>query len=223
MTSASRLIGREPAFIVLEGLDGVGKSTAARRVADLLGAEFLATPGADLEPVRRLLEPTFEGHPDARMLWYASTVMLASDRIRALRRAGRAAVVDRYFLSTLVYAELRGAGLGLAEVERFLVVPHLTVYLHAPSAVREARMRGRHANTDEDLRTLDPAVDARLDDGFRRLGARAIGGAFHPLLAVADPAQVALDIMALVDNSTGRLTSAPAPRAQTCASNGAKP
>lgn len=214
MTSASRLIGREPAFIVLEGLDGVGKSTAARRVADLLGAEFLATPGADLEPVRRLLEPTFEGHPDARMLWYASTVTLASDRIRALRRAGRAAVVDRYFLSTLVYADLRGAGLGLAEVERTLVIPHLTVYLYAPNAVREVRMRGRHGNTHEDRRTLDPAVDARLDAGFRRLGGRAIAGTFHPLLGVADPEQVALDIVALVENSASRPTSAP--HARTC-------
>ncbi len=69
------------------------------------------------------------------MLWYASTVVRASDRIRGLRRAGRAVVVDRYFLSTLVYAgKLRGASLGLAEVERTLVIPHLTVYLHAPGA-----------------------------------------------------------------------------------------
>lgn len=201
MTVASLLIGGEPAFIAVEGLDGVGKSTIVRLVAELTCAEALATPGADLEPVRRSLEPTFDAHPDARMLWYASTVMLASDRIRALRRAGRAVVVDRYFLSTLVYAELRGASLRLAEVERCLVTPHLTVYLHAPRAAREARMRTRSTNTVEDHRTLEPALDARLDDAFRRLGDRPIAGAFHPLLAVAAPEQIAQDILTLIQKS----------------------
>lgn len=202
MTGASWLIGGEPAVIAVEGLDGVGKSTIVRRVADLMGAETLVTPGADLELTRRALESTFEAHPDARMLWYASTVMLASDRLRALRRAGRSAVVDRYFLSTLVYAELRGASLCLSEVEQRLLVPHVTIYLHAPRAVREARMRVRHTNTNEDRRTLDPAVDARLDDAFRRLGRRPIAGALQPLLAAADPDQVARRIVRLVESST---------------------
>lgn len=201
MTAPSRPLGPTPAVIVLEGLDGVGKSTTARRLADLLDAELLATPGADLEPARSFLEPHLDAHPEARMLWYAATVVRASDRLRALRQAGRAAVVDRYFLSTLAYAELRGASLRLAEVERCLVPPHLTVYLHAPRAAREARMRTRSTNTVEDHRTLDPALDARLDDAFRRLGDRPIAGAFHPLLAVAAPEQIAQDIMALIQNS----------------------
>lgn len=205
MTDASWLIAGEPAFIVVEGLDGVGKSTTVRRVADLIGAEALATPGDDLELARRTLEPTFEEHPDARMLWYASTVMLASDRIHALRRAGRGVVVDRYLLSTLVYGELRGAGLGLAEVERSLEIPHLTVYLHAPRTVREQRIRGRRTATDEDRRTLDPAIDARLDESFRRLGERAVAGMFHPLLAVAGPEEIAHDMMALIVSAGARL------------------
>jgi len=211
VTAPSRPLGPTPAVIVLEGLDGVGKSTTARHLADLLDAELLATPGADLEPARSFLEPHLDAHPEARMLWYAATVVRASDRLRALRQAGRAAVVDRYFLSTLAYAELRGATLGLAEVERALLVPDLTFYLHAPHHVREARLHGRPRNTPEDRRTLAHTADARLHATFHRLGARPIAGCFHPVLAVADPDQVAQTIRVLAALTTSPVTS-PSPR-----------
>ena len=165
-------------FVVFEGLDGVGKSTTARHFAKVIGAEFLATPDRELAEARRLLEPVFEAHPEARMLWYAATVMRVSDRVKGLLRLGRPVVVDRYFLSTLAYAALRGANLGLTEVEGVLVVPDLTVFLYAPLSVRDSRMRLRSLNSTEDRSTLDAAVDAKLERSFRGYAGRPVAGRF---------------------------------------------
>lgn len=167
--------GQAP-FVVFEGLDAVGKSTTASLFAEAIGAELLATPDDELAAARRELEPWFEEHPNARMLWYAATVVRVSDRVAACLREGRPAVVDRYFLSTLAYAELRGATLRLDEVERALVAPDFTVFLHAPVAIRAARMNGRHLQSKEDVRTLDPANDARLERAYRRHAERRVAG-----------------------------------------------
>ena len=40
-------------FIVIEGLDGTGKSTIAKTLATALNAELLATPDASLKKARR--------------------------------------------------------------------------------------------------------------------------------------------------------------------------
>lgn len=189
---------RLPLFAVVEGLDGVGKSVTARRVAEVLGAEHLATPEAELGEARRLLEGAFERHANARMLWYAAAVARASDRIRAHRLAGRAVIVDRYFLSTLAYAQLRAATLELREVERSLEVPDVTVYLHAPRAMRAMRLEGRSINSAEDHRTIDAEVDARLDATFRRLGRRRIAGDFRPVCATGSSDDVVREVIDIV-------------------------
>lgn len=178
VTAAGPRAGR---FVVVEGLDGVGKSTVARELACALGALHLATPDDELREARRLLEPLLDGHANARMLWYAATVMRVSDRVRAARAAGRAIVVDRYILSTLVYGELRGADLQLADVVARLVVPDATIYLHATRACRAARLQGRQDNSCEDARTLVEEADVRLDAAYRRHGARPLAGRFIPI------------------------------------------
>lgn len=168
-------------FIVVEGLDGVGKSTASRLLAQALDAVHLSTPDDELTAARALLEPLLDGHADARTLWYAASVVRASDRVRACLAAGDAVVVDRYFLSTLAYAELRGSRLRLGEVAALLAIPDVTLYLRAPRATRAERMRARRANSAEDARTLAADADDLLDAAFRRHRALPIAGRFVPV------------------------------------------
>ena len=172
---------RRAPFVVVEGLDGVGKSTVASELARRLGADLMASPPDRVAEARRILESVYDGDALARMLWYASTNAAVSTDVGEALRVGRAVVLARYFLSTLVYAGVRGATCGLEELGRHLVIPDVTVYLHARHEVRAGRMGGRGGNGDEDARSLAPDWERALDAGYRSCASHPLAGRFLPL------------------------------------------
>lgn len=97
-------------LIALEGIDGCGKSTQARLLADGLGAHLTFEPG-DTALGRALREVLLHtGAPGAR----AETLLMAADRaqhvdevVEPLLASGRWVVTDRFSGSTLAY---QGAG-----------------------------------------------------------------------------------------------------------------
>ena len=142
-------------FIVIEGLDGTGKSTVAKALAQSLDGTALSTPLDKFKPVRESLEGMYRGDALSRQLFYASTVLNATNEIKHLIRE-TPVVLDRYWLSTQVYHhwKCQGEHLALTEVERKLLVPNLTVYLELPLSVRQQRLSNRAGNTEEDNLTL---------------------------------------------------------------------
>jgi dTMP kinase len=133
-------------FIAFEGGEGAGKSTQARRLAALLGAELTREPGgSDLgERIRRLLldppvatattapaatatatatatgtaELATDLEPRAElMLMLAARAQHVAERIRPALEGGRHVVVDRFSGSTMAYQGF-GRGLPLAAVEQ---------------------------------------------------------------------------------------------------------
>ncbi len=110
-------------FISLEGIDGSGKSTQAKLLAEALGAEALLVrePGGTeaAERIRELLaDPALELDPLAElMLFCAARADLVERVIRPALEAGRNVVSDRFADSTAAY---QGAarGLGMELVER---------------------------------------------------------------------------------------------------------
>lgn len=87
-------------FIVIEGLDGTGKSTIAKTLATALNAELLATPDASLKKARPIIDAAYENQPLARQLFYASSVLHLSEKIKGLMAEEKSVIVDRYWLST---------------------------------------------------------------------------------------------------------------------------
>ena len=156
----------QPLFIVLEGLDGSGKSTLAKKLASLLASEQLATPLRELQGVRKQVDGALDGTPLARVLWYAAQVARVSEQVRQHRQAGRAVVLDRYWLSTLAYARLQGQPLVLPEVGSQLLEPDLTFYLDVRLEIRALRLAQRTSLKQE---TLQPHDQAGLDIAGDRL------------------------------------------------------
>lgn len=169
-------------FISLEGVDGCGKSTQARLLADALraeGREVVLTrepggsPGA--EEIRRLL---VEG---AGERWSAETECLlftAARRdhlertIRPALAAGRIVITDRFADSTRVY---QGAARGdlRAFVDRMHdlaigVEPDLTfvIDLDPTTALGRGTARG---GAEDRFESLGLAFQQRLAQGFRAL------------------------------------------------------
>ncbi|EGQ8984618.1 dTMP kinase [Vibrio alginolyticus] len=154
-------------FIVIEGLDGSGKSTVSKHLAEKLNAKLLTTPGAGFKEVRKQLDTVFEHNPKARQLFYMATVLNVASEAQRFIDSGQNVVVDRYWLSTQVYHHWMSNGqcYTLDEVESELLAPDLTVYLDLPVDERIARINNRNYCTREDKQTLTE----QANDGLRSL------------------------------------------------------
>ncbi|MEZ6019569.1 MAG: dTMP kinase [Planctomycetota bacterium] len=110
-----------PAFLVLDGVDGCGKSTQATRLAEHLRqatgreVEHLREPGTTPvgESLRRLLlDPEVELVPEAEMLLFlAARRTLLHERVAPALAAGRWVVCERFHASTFAYQGVAG-GIG---------------------------------------------------------------------------------------------------------------
>ncbi|MCC0079202.1 MAG: dTMP kinase [Rhodobacter sp.] len=190
-------------FISFEGIDGSGKSTQARQLAERLRARGHAvvltrepggSPGA--EEIRRLV---LEGDPDR---WSAETEILlftAARRdhlertIRPALAAGQIVICDRFADSTRMYQGLsRGDLRALVDQLHGLMIgrePDLTVLIDMDPDIGLARAKGRQG-TEERFEDFGPDLQRRMRAGFRALAAefparfRVIDGA-RPVADVA--------------------------------------
>ena len=110
-------------FISFEGVDGSGKSTQVKLLAERLEAEgfqvevFREPGGTQLsEEVRRLLlDPAQEINPFAEMLLFsAARSQLVEEKIKPGIQAGHVIICDRFFDSTIAY---QGAGRELEQMD----------------------------------------------------------------------------------------------------------
>jgi dTMP kinase len=180
--------GKGGLFISLEGIDGSGKSTQSRRLADWLrsqGRDPVLTrepggaPGA--EEIRRLL---VEGDPDR---WSPETEILLftaarrdhlERRIRPALAAGRDVITDRFADSTRVYqGATRGDLRGLVDDIHARVIgiePDLTLILDMEPEVALTRGLARRSGEDR-FEEFGLPFQKKLRNGFRALATEAPG------------------------------------------------
>ncbi len=164
-------------LIAVEGIDGSGKSTQARLLADALGAVRTHEPGATAlgRSVRALVLEPDGGPVSAR----AEALLMAADRAQHVAEVvapaleeGRWVVTDRYCGSTLAYQGY-GQGLGLDELERLVhwasqgIDADLNVLVDVAPDVAGTR---RSAVPDR-LEKLDAGFHTRVREGYLALAA----------------------------------------------------
>jgi len=140
-------------FVSLEGIDGSGKSTQARLLAEALGPEtvLVREPGGTeaAERVRELLaDPALELDPLAELLLFcAARADLVSRVIAPALEAGRDVVCDRYSDSSVAYqGAARGLGAGqvitLTDIATDGLWPDLTLLLRVDPELGLGRAGG---------------------------------------------------------------------------------
>ena len=213
-------------LITFEGIDGSGKSTQVRLLADALRAEgrtvhVVREPGGTplSEAVRALLlAPTSEIAPNAELLLFSSArAQLVADVIRPALGRGETVLADRFYDSTTAY---QGGGRGLADPEwlgRFHafvtggLAPARTFLVDVPVALAAQRRGGDAARDGADRMEAggDPFFE-RVREAYLAL-ARREPGRIH----VLDGSQPVEALHAQILADTRGLLSAPAPGTAT--------
>ncbi len=168
-------------FVTFEGIDGSGKTTQARLLADALveeGVEVVLTrePGGTPlgEAVRNLVLHGDHVAPWAEAALYtAARAQHVEEVIRPALERGASVISDRYFDSSVAY---QGAGRGLG-VEAVLelnlaavggLVPDWTVLVDIDATAASDRMGGERDRIERD----GLALQERAAEAFRALAAR---------------------------------------------------
>ncbi len=158
-------------FIVIEGLDGAGKSTQVKKIK-----EFFATKGIETEYVHfpRYDSPIYGDmvaeflrgdygsldtvHPKIVALLYALDRQQAAPMINGWLSEGKAVIVDRYVYSNIAYQcaksdkkeELKQWILNLEYGQNKIPEPDLTLFLDVPFSFTTAKLTEEREGDDRD-------------------------------------------------------------------------
>lgn len=201
-------------FITLEGGEGVGKSTQAKRLADALrgrGHDVIETrePGgsAGAEAIRALL---LQGDGDRwtpgaeALLFAAARADHVAKTIRPALAAGKWVICDRFLDSSLAY---QGGADGLGdEAIRALhavgsggLLPDRTLLLELPASTAAIRESTRDGGKRDRFGARDAAYHDAVAESFRRLAAEQ-PERFRSVDARGAPEEVTARLLAALDD-----------------------
>jgi dTMP kinase len=167
-------------FIVIEGIDGVGKSSVAKALAGRLQGVYCCTPSVTLteftrenalsEPIslRSYVDRFAYSAPKTRFLFYLFSVLEASDRIKRLLRS-RDVVCDRYIASTIAYHRTLDPALrDIALDWKSILAPDFEFLLEVDNDEHVKRLTCRAARCDG-LLEQDISFLRKVKEEFRQL------------------------------------------------------
>ena len=197
-------------FIVLEGIDGAGTTTQARKIADFLFEKnknntILLTR----EPyksqfglrVKELLKHDKDPKANARLyaqLFVEDRKFHLTNVILPALREGITVIWDRYMLSTLAYQHWQGIELNLlVEAHQGMPLPDLTLFLDAPPELAFRRRAATGA-------ALDVFEEAGFQEGLKKAYYEAMKS-YAGRLAIIDSALEIKDVFEQVKQEVCRV------------------
>ena len=211
-------------LVVLEGVEGAGKTTQLERLALRLGrhgvtVRTLREPGGTAvgDEIRALLLRPGAAIPPRTeaLLFMASRAALMDEQVRPALGRGEVVLLDRFFLSTYAY-QVDGRGLPEREVREANafatsgIVPDVTVLLTLPVADGLARA-ARRGEADR-MEQADHAFHDRVEGAFARFADEA-WQVLHPECGPLVPVSAAGTVEA-VEERVWRVVVATCPEVQ---------
>jgi len=169
-------------FISLEGIEGAGKTTQTRLLADWLtqkgyGVLITHEPGGTPlgQSLRQLLLHHQLPHRTELLLYAADRATHVTDVLKPALQSNKIVLCDRYTDSTIAYQGW-GRGVEVTLIEQMNQVategltPDLTLWLDVPVAVGLARAKGRGALDQMERESL--AFHERVRQGYQHLNSQ---------------------------------------------------
>jgi dTMP kinase len=210
-------------LISFEGAEGCGKSTQINRLLEELrgrghAVKLVREPGGTPigEEIRHTLKHSTANHAMTAeaelLLMNASRAQLVRETIRPALAAGEIILCDRFYDSTTAYQGY-GRGLNLELVRAVIdfavgeTRPHLTLLLHVPPEVSQARLASRQS-------TL-PFMRDRIEEADRGFFERVTKG--YQVIARAEPNRVKqIDASGSMDTVAAKIWKNLAPLLPSC-------
>lgn len=87
-------------FIALEGVDGTGKSTVTKMLANIIGAKHMRTPSKYFDREREMIEKN--GNQNDKFNFYVKSINAQQEEIEKILKE-KSIICDRYICSTIAY------------------------------------------------------------------------------------------------------------------------
>lgn len=160
-------------FVVIEGIDGVGKSTVARALAEYVHGKYIETPWAPFDAIRQQVDDLRD--LNVRFHYYLSAVIGAGPIIRELTQH-QPVICSRYIYSTLAYHRAMGVCVDYLDLDKLPITkPSIAFLLTATEEVRCERIANREIVTVWDQKMqADAAFRLRVQEEYSRFRLTAI-------------------------------------------------
>jgi len=185
-------------FICIEGIDGSGKTTQARRLVSNLrrkGFDVIYTTEPSSGRVGRLIR-RYVLNRKRRVPIALEALLFAADRVDHLEakikpalESGKVVVCDRYVYSTLAYQGAAGLDLKWIElINRFALVPDLALFLDVPPEIVVGRLKRKRSvmETPQNQQRVREVYMRMVKDGHLVLvdGNKPVGDVSRDVLRV---------------------------------------
>jgi dTMP kinase len=183
-------------FIVLEGIDGCGKSTQARLLAKWLeneGLKVCRTSEPSGSRIGLFIRDILSGKADVDPKTLA--LLFTADRFEHLRNEvkpaleqGSIVVCERYYHSTIAYQSAQGVDKAwLQDLNRFVLEPDLVLFIDVRPEVSLDRKEGREIFEDKEF--LEKVYDeySNFDEMKKIDGTRQCEEVFEDIKASVSP------------------------------------
>ncbi len=162
------LTGKFP-FIVFEGLDGAGKTTLARMLAEQQSLSYFTSIPQNLVSLKPLVDDT--SSPIATFHFYSLCNSIRSQEY-ASRVKTSTVIADRYVFSTLAYHSLLlqqdlSYHLEILKSEPKFLMPNIIVYVTASDEVISQRITNRSKNTSLQWYGDFVTINLNLADSYK--------------------------------------------------------
>ncbi|MFZ5391759.1 MAG: dTMP kinase [Patescibacteria group bacterium] len=164
---------KKPHFICIEGLDGSGKTTQAKLLAESLNAIYTKEP-SDL-PIGRLIREYLKNekltidHHTFQLMYAADRGEHVIKEILTSLKNNQTVITDRYFLSSIAFGAAMGLDFDwLNQINKYFPAPDLCFYLNTPIEICLERINFRDPGKNHEFFEKKDTL-LRVEENYQKM------------------------------------------------------